>query len=132
MTTIIEALAIAVQRHQAGQLPEAEAIYRQILAVDANHPDTLALLGALSAQQGRQREGVDLLSRAIHLNPDVAAFHFNLGMAYRNLGLMAEATGSFRRAVQLKPDYFQAYCNLGEILWSLGHVDEAQQCFRAT
>jgi hypothetical protein len=36
MATIPEALAIALQHHQAGRLPEAERIYRQILQADPN------------------------------------------------------------------------------------------------
>ena len=38
MATISEALAIAVQHHQAGRRQAAEQIYRQILAVDPNNP----------------------------------------------------------------------------------------------
>jgi hypothetical protein len=39
MATISEALAMAVQHHQAGRLQAAEQIYRQILAVEPNHAD---------------------------------------------------------------------------------------------
>ena len=38
MATISEALAIAVQHHQAGRLQAAEQIYRQILAAQPNQP----------------------------------------------------------------------------------------------
>ncbi len=43
MATISEALAIAIQHHRAGQLQAAEQIYRQILAAEPNHADTLHL-----------------------------------------------------------------------------------------
>ena len=39
MTTISEALAIAIQHHHAGRLQAAEQIYRQILAAEPYHAD---------------------------------------------------------------------------------------------
>ena len=50
MATIPEALAIAIQHHQAGRLPAAEQIYRQILAADPKQPDAWHLLGVLAHQ----------------------------------------------------------------------------------
>ena len=45
MATIPEALALAVQYHQSGNLQQAEAIYRQILQADPNHADAVYLVG---------------------------------------------------------------------------------------
>jgi thioredoxin-like negative regulator of GroEL len=45
MGTISEALAIALQHHQAGRLQSAEQIYRQILEIEPNHADAVHLLG---------------------------------------------------------------------------------------
>ena len=55
MATISEALAIAVQHHQAGRLQAAEQIYRQILAVEPNHADAIHLLGVIAHQVGSTR-----------------------------------------------------------------------------
>jgi len=43
MATIPEALSITVRHHQAGELSQAEKIYRQILDVDPSHADALHL-----------------------------------------------------------------------------------------
>ncbi|MGO9184915.1 tetratricopeptide repeat protein [Mycobacterium sp.] len=56
MATISEALAIAVQHHQAGRLQAAEQIYRQILAVEPNHADAWDLLGVIAHQVGKRTE----------------------------------------------------------------------------
>ena len=44
--TIDQAFQLALQHHQAGRLAEAEAIYRQILAVEPRHADVLHNLAA--------------------------------------------------------------------------------------
>ena len=56
MATISEALAIALQHHQAGQLPQAEQIYRQILEVEPNHADAWHLLGVLAHKNRAKRD----------------------------------------------------------------------------
>jgi hypothetical protein len=42
---IQELLANALRHHHAGRLDEAERIYRRILTLNADHPDSLHLLG---------------------------------------------------------------------------------------
>ena len=45
MPSIPEALARAVACHRAGQLPQAEQIYRQVLQADPRNADAWHLLG---------------------------------------------------------------------------------------
>jgi Tfp pilus assembly protein PilF len=42
--TIQQAIDLAVQHHQAGDLPKAESVYQQILQTDPNQPVALHLL----------------------------------------------------------------------------------------
>ena len=130
MATIAEALAVAVQHHQAGRLQAAEQIYRQILAVAPDHADALHLLGVIAAQAGQHAVAAEYIRRAIALNGNVAAFHNNLGGAYRALQQAAEAAACYRRALELKPDYVDAHSNLGLALWDMGKPDEALACWR--
>src|SRR5947209_2198690 len=103
MPTIPEALAQAVAYHNAGQLPMAERVYRQILQADPEHPDAWHLLGVLAHQAGRNDVAVEYLSRAIALAPALAAYHSNLGEVYRALRKPAEAVACYRRALALEP-----------------------------
>ncbi len=123
--TIPEALALAIQHHQAGRLAEAEALYRQILAVQPRHTDALHLLGAIAGQVGRNDVAVDLIRQAIALAPEQPTFHSSLGNALAALGRTEEAVAAYRRATQLKPDYTDAHNNLGIALGNLGRWDEA-------
>jgi len=58
MTTLSESLAIALQHHQAGRLPEAEEIYRQVLQQQPNQVDALQLLGVIVYQSGQLEEAI--------------------------------------------------------------------------
>ena len=130
--TVQQAFQLALQHHQAGRLAEAEGIYRQILAHDPRHADSLHLLGVIAHQAGRGELAVKMIREAIAVSPGNAAFHSNLGEAHRRLGQFAEAAAEYGRAVQLKPDYAEALSNLGNVLAKAGRFDEAvAHCRRA-
>jgi protein O-GlcNAc transferase len=113
MVTISKALTTALAHHQAGRLSVAEKVYRQILDVEPNHADALHLLGVLASQVHNEQAALDLIGRAIRVNPTVAAFHCNLGLVYHELKKLDEAVASYQRALDLKPDYAKAHSNLG-------------------
>jgi tetratricopeptide (TPR) repeat protein/SAM-dependent methyltransferase len=121
--------ARAVQAHQAGQLPHAEQLYRQLLAADPKHIDGLHLLGVLAQQSAHHEAALDLISRAIALNPRVPEFHYNIGLAYGALGRFDEAAAHNRRAVALRPDYVEAHRNLGNALNAQGQPAQALESY---
>jgi tetratricopeptide (TPR) repeat protein len=130
MATISEALAVAIQHHQAGRLQAAEQIYRQILAIQPNQADAIHLLGVMAHQAGQHELAVEYIRRAIGLNGNASAFHNNLGEAYRALRRIPEAVACYRRALELKPDHAEAHSNLGAALNDQGKPDEAIACCR--
>ena len=130
MATIPEALAIAIQHHQAGRFQAAEQIYRQILKVQPNHAEAWHLLGFIAYQVGNPAVAVEYIEHAITLNESRADFHHNLGDAYRGLGKMANAVSCYRRALQLKPNLMESHNNLGLALQALARLDEAAACFQ--
>ncbi|MDP6557448.1 MAG: tetratricopeptide repeat protein [Pirellulaceae bacterium] len=125
MSTIQEILATAVKHHQAGQLADAERLYRQILDVNPDHADVLHFLGVIAAQTGKTDASVDLIRRAIRLAPGNAAYYFNLGKALESQGKLAEAVTSYKRALQIQPDFAEAHSNLGNVSRNMGKLDEA-------
>src|SRR5258707_878121 len=104
MNTIAEALKVALEYHQAGRLPEAEQIYRQILAADPQQADAWHWLGVLALQMGQYPLAAEYIVRATHFNPNMPVAYSNLGRVYRALGKIDEAVSSFRRALDLQPD----------------------------
>ncbi len=128
--TIPQAFAVAVEHHKAGRLPEAEALYRKILAVDPRHADALHLLGVLAHQMGRHAIAVDLIREAIALAPGVADFHSNLGIALYENGRVDDAIAAYRQAIALKPNFPEAQNNLGNALTDNRQLDEAIAAYR--
>src|SRR3989338_4490231 len=130
MATLPNALAIALQHQQAGRLSEAEALYRQILQIQPNHPGALHLLGVIAHQTGKHEIAVEYITRAIALNPTVAEYHSNLGTVYRAMGKLEEAVVHYRQALALRPAYAMAHNNLGTAFSEQGKLEEAVVQYR--
>jgi predicted O-linked N-acetylglucosamine transferase (SPINDLY family) len=127
---IQEAFNLALKLHQAGKLAEAEAMYRQILAFQPEHADSLHLIGVIAFQSGRPDAAVESILQAVALNPNAAEYHLNLGTAYEAAGQTEPAIAEFKRALELKPDYAKAVSNLGVAHQKLGQMPEALAAFR--
>ncbi|MDP9173887.1 MAG: tetratricopeptide repeat protein [Planctomycetota bacterium] len=128
--TIQEALQLAGAHHQAGRLADAEAIYRQILAHDPNHPETLQRLGVLACQANRPDIGENLITRAIQLEPANPEFHNNLGTLLRTQNRMIGALAAFRQALKTDPNHVLAQINLANTLQDTQSFEEAVIAYR--
>jgi len=111
--------------HQQGRLAEAEPIYEDVLRQAPAHFDALHLLGVVAMQSGRAQRGVELIKKAIGINPRVAAAHSNLGRALNELKRPAEALASHNKAITLNPKYADAYNSRGNALADLKRFKEA-------
>ncbi len=130
MPSIPESLAQAVAFHRAGQLRQAEQIYRQVLRADPRNADAWHLLGVVAAQVNQHEAAIEHIRRAIDLNPNATAFHANLGAAYQKLKRFDEAAACYRRALELNPNNAEAHNNLGVAFQSQGDLLAAEACFR--
>ena len=127
--TLQEAFQIAVSHHQAGRLPDAEALYRQILAAKPRHADSLHLLGVIASQTGQHDIAARLIRDAIAFAPGAAVYHSNLGEAYRHLGKWDQAIASYQHALSLNPALSEAHNNLGLTLRAKGKHTESIACY---
>jgi len=109
----------AMAQHNAGQLSEAEALYRQILQVNPSHTVALRLLGVIASQSGQSAKALELLDRAIQIDPKFAEAYFDRGNELYLAQQYQAALESYDRAILLKPEYAEAYCNRGIIQYVL-------------
>jgi protein O-GlcNAc transferase len=115
--------------HQKGQLIQAEQCYKQALDSQSDHFDSLHYSGVIAAQTGRMQLAVDLINRALTVNPNDAAACNNCGLAQAALGLFTAAIESYNKAILLKPDYVEALNNRGIALASLGKFEAAVESY---
>ncbi|MFP4209274.1 MAG: tetratricopeptide repeat protein [Wenzhouxiangella sp.] len=60
----------AIERHQAGYLPEAETLYRAILTDDPDHPEVHARLGDIALRTGHFEDAARLFHQALQQQPE--------------------------------------------------------------
>jgi tetratricopeptide (TPR) repeat protein len=125
-------LARALAHHRAGQLDQAELLYRRVLDQAPAHPDALHLLGVLAHQRGQPGRAAELIGRAIALRPGQAAYHGNLSEACRAGGDLDAARRHAEVAVRLRPDVPAYHNSLGLALQHQGrHAEAADHFHRA-
>jgi predicted TPR repeat methyltransferase len=114
---------------ELGRLDEAEASYRQAIALKPDYAEAHNNLGNTLQELGRLDEAEASYRQAITLKPDYVEAHNNLGNTLKELGRLDEAEASYRQAIALKPDFAQAHFNLGVTLKELGRLDEAAESY---
>lgn len=97
-------LSKAMQKHQAGDIEAAEALYANILSEHPYDADVLNLMGVLSLQRGELDQAHSMLRRAVEADPRIAAFHNNLGQVLRQQGRDQEAMASYKHSLMLDPE----------------------------
>jgi tetratricopeptide (TPR) repeat protein len=123
-------LEIAFQKHLAGNVAEAEALYRKFLAANPSSPECLHLLGVLLGQRGNPRGAIELISKAVSINPKVPDFHSNLAMAYNDNGEHDKAIVCCERSLALKQENPEALNHLGNALKQLGKIEDSIDCYQ--
>ncbi|REK19561.1 MAG: tetratricopeptide repeat protein [Planctomycetota bacterium] len=126
MATGADPLQQAIALHQAGQLAQAEQLYRRILKAQPRHPDALHLLGLVAHQLGHPEPAIEFIGRAIAVQPRQPSYHNNLGEVYRARGQLDEARRCYTEALRLDPKFVPAHYNLG-LSYGTAHPAEAQR-----
>src|SRR5712671_2977116 len=115
----------AIALHQQGHLVRAKAAYENILKAQPEHFDALHLLGVIAIQTNQHRLAVDLIGRAIAINPNDAAFFSNRGVAFQELKLLDDAVASYDKAIAIRPGDADVYSNRGNVLQELRQLEAA-------
>ncbi|MBP2315639.1 tetratricopeptide repeat protein [Azospirillum soli] len=116
MASIAEALSIAFQYHEAGQLAEAETLYRRILDADPEQATALRLLAVLLCQANAPQEAVGLFRQAVRLTPDDAGLRIDLARALMMAVHNQQAIDTLQTALALQPDHALALLQLGKVM----------------
>lgn len=120
-------LNTAARLHHAGNLAEAEMMYREILDIEPGHFDVRYLLGVVYLQQRRYEDAERQLSQAIAIRPDVPAAHYNRGLALVKLDRIEEGLASLDGCIGLEPGHAQALALRDTVLKTFQHAARAAE-----
>jgi tetratricopeptide (TPR) repeat protein len=120
----------AQQMHQAGDLRQAEHLYREVLRRDPGHALALGALGVIGCQTGNLQNGIQLLREALAHTPNDADLNNNLGMALMTLGDARAAMPLFEQALALRARFPEAQFNYANALLAEGQHAAAEKHYR--
>ncbi len=116
MTTLSEAIAA----HQAGNMPEAERLYRSFLEAEPQNADACALLGVVVGARGEFSQAIAWVDKAVALDPASGLLHFHQGTVLMAAQKLPEAIAAFTRAADLQPTAPQIRFNFANALRASG------------
>ena len=98
-----KAIELAGRLYTEGRYGQTESVCRQIIQQNPAHADAHNILGVALNAQGKTKEAVATLKRAIKLAPRASSFYANLGEIERQRGNLTEARIAFVQAIELDP-----------------------------
>ena len=118
-----------IQRHAAGDISGAAAIYKEVLAQDPKNAQALNLLGVVALQNEDYPEAIRLIRESIAIDDKNPGYFNNLGQALYAAGDVVEAEESYRRALKGNPQDANFLNNLGIALGDLDRLKEAKAAY---
>ncbi len=125
-----ECARLRAETHTAlGEVPQAEALYREILET---RPLGWAQLGLARCQfqQGQLAETLDTLQRLIDDNPKYMAAYDLMARTQQALGQPAEARAALEAAVSISPHMVRRLRHLGQVAMQAGDLEAAEKTYR--
>jgi tetratricopeptide (TPR) repeat protein/predicted membrane-bound spermidine synthase len=83
-----------------------------------------------AANDGDLARAVKYFERALEISPRNPDLHFNMGIAYLQLGLPADAIQAFEAALESDPGHFDARRQIGTIYMQLNQIEKAIKHWR--
>lgn len=93
--------------------------------------EELTHLAVTYLQQGKLRQALDYLQRAIKQQPQNAMLVYLMGMVYTQMGSLDRAMTLMRKAVQMAPDLYLAHFHIGLLLFNEDEEDDATEAWKA-
>jgi len=109
-------IQVAWQAHQAGNLAQAERLYRQIIRKSPKNTEAHRLLANVLRRTNRVPEAVNHLKKALAFQPNNFDARTELARCHNDLGLIDEAVLEYHKAIKLKPQTPEAYLRPSSLL----------------
>ncbi len=121
---------VAWQLHQSRLWPQAEAIFRYVIAEDPTYARAVNNLSVVRGCLNEMADAEQLARKAISLEPANPSYRANLATTLLDLGQFEEAEAEYRKVLDLDPTDPHASASLGILLLRTGRFDEAWPFYR--
>jgi tetratricopeptide (TPR) repeat protein len=129
-TTPQNGLEAAAGFEAKSQIPEAEAVYRALLANWPDCADAWHGFGLLAYQADKREHGIALVEEAMRLDGKSAIYRRNIGEMYRRIGKVEQAIHFGQLACRLCPEDAEAWHYQGLALTNAQRFEEAITAYR--
>lgn len=125
--TIDEALDVAINLHQNGQLNEAMQAYRIVLDAQPENFNALHLLGVALHQAGHSAEAVPLIRKALTINPQSSDAYNNLAAVLVESDRFQEGLIAADNALRLDDQQLDSYLHQARARFGMNQIAPAIQ-----
>jgi tetratricopeptide (TPR) repeat protein len=121
----------AVQLAHAGQLDEAEALFKELLEAEPDLPEVYQNLGYIYTQRKDWAAAEETYKKGLELRPGDPDLTLSLAHAYQAAGESDKALELMNQAAGANPADANAQLNKGILLFNQGDTAGAQKAFEA-
>lgn len=121
----------AVQLAHSGQLDQAEALLKELLAEEPDLPEVYQNLGYINAQRKNWPVAEENYQKALELRPGDPDLMISLAHVYQAAGQSDKALELMSQAAGANPEDAGAQLNKGILLFNKGDTAGAQKAFEA-
>ena len=123
--------ALGMAHERLASLDASEAAFRQVLELNPDDGRTLNYLGYTWAEQGKNlEEALELIERAVSLEPRNGAYLDSLGWVYFQLARYEDARSPLESAAMLVPDDPTILEHMGDVYLALKKPKRARELYR--
>ncbi len=118
---------LAASQEREKKFDEAVATFERLLAARSDHAPALNYLGYMWAERGENLpRALELIQKAVSLDPGNGAYLDSLGWAYFQLGKYDLAEKSLREAAEQNPDDATIEEHIGDLFEKKGEIAKAR------
>lgn len=111
--------------HQAGQLREAERLYKQALAIDPQNAEAMQLWGHIAEATHNHHAAAELMRRSLLVDSSQAEVWISYAKLLIDIRADEDAVEALKAVIRLRPDYAHAHFNLGVAMRATGRPEKA-------
>ncbi len=105
--------------------------FQQLQEQDKTSKEAMYYRGSFALfDEGNPNKAINLLKNFLTQKPDFPLAHYDLAIAYRNMGQVDNAIKEYEKALKLNPSFPEALSNLGGQYFRQGTLDKAVTHFK--